>query len=230
MKHRFAVIGLGKFGASVAQTLARQGAEVLAIDIKEERIESLRDEVAHAVAMDARDIRALKAQNIEEMDGVVVAIGRDFEAMVLITVQLMDIGAKRIIARAMTKTQRTILEKMGVKEIISPEVEVGISAAQRLLNPGLLNFLALPDDYVIVEIKTPPNIANRTITDIDLRKRYSLNLITIKRHDQKIKNGVEISEPHVIGVPGPETKLLATDTIILLGKTADLKRFVEVNE
>jgi len=98
------------------------------------------------------------------------------------------------------------------------------------LNPGLLNFLPLPDDYVIVEISTPSNIANRTINDIDLRKRYGLNLITVKRHDQKVKDGVEITEPHIIGVPGPETKLLASDTIILMGKTGDLKRFVEVNE
>ena len=83
---------------------------------------------------------------------------------------------------------------------------------------------------MIVEINTPSNVANRSITDIDLRKRYHLNLITVKRQDEKVKNGVSYTEAHIVGVPGPETKLLKTDTIILMGKSNDIKRFVEVND
>jgi trk system potassium uptake protein TrkA len=222
MPYRFAVIGLGRFGASVATTLANKGAEVLAVDIDEERVENLRDDVAHALTMDSRDIRTLKAQNIEDLDGVVVAIGRNFEAMLLTTVHLMDLDVKRIIARAMNSTQRMILEKMGIKEIISPEVEVGVSVAQQLLNPSMLNFLQLPDDHEIVEIACPPNVEGRSVSDIDLRKRYDLNLITIKRPDDQ---GID----HIVGVPGPETRIEQGDTLILMGKDADIKRFVDVN-
>ena len=229
MAYKFAVIGMGRFGTSVATTLASKGAEVLAIDISEEKIEELRDEVAFAVALDATDIKALKAQNIQNMDGVVAAIGRDFESLLLTTVHLLDLNVKRIIARAMNQTQRTILEKMGVNEIIAPEIEVGITVAQILLNPSLLNFLQLPDDYEIVEISSPPNITNRTLSDLDLRKRYHLNLITVKRIDQKIKNGVENIEEHIVGVPRPDTKFQDSDILILMGKDKDIKRFVEVN-
>jgi len=136
---------------------------------------------------------------------------------------------KRIIARAMTQTQRMILEKMGVTEIISPEVEVGASVAERLLNPGILTFLQLPDEYEIAEIITPPNVANRTIADIDLRKRYDINLITIMRASTTKKDGKEHTEQHTIGVPGPDTKILKSDVLVLMGKDKDIKRFVEVN-
>ncbi len=229
MANKFAVIGLGRFGSSVAITLANKGAEVLAIDINEEKVEDLRDDVAFAVALDSTDIKALKAQNIHEMDAVVVAIGKGFESMLLTTVHLMNMNLKRLIARAMTQTQRTILEKIGIKEIISPEIEVGISLAQKLLNPSLLNFLQLPDDYEIVEINAPPNIADRTIENIDLRKRYHLNLITVKRQDKKVKDGKTQIKQSIVGVPKPDTKILSSDTLIIMGKDKDIKRFVEVN-
>ncbi len=226
MTYKFAVIGLGRFGMVVATTLANKGAEVLAVDTNEEKINSLRDEVAYAVKLDARDLKALKAQNIQDMDAVVVAIGRDFESLLLCTVHLLDMKVKRIIARAMNPTQRMILEKMGIEEIISPEVEVGISVAEQLLNPGILTFLPLPDDYEIVEINTPQNVTKRTISDINLRKRYNLNLITIKRLEQR--NGKK-SEHHVIGVPDADTVLEKSDTLILMGKAKDIKRFIEIN-
>jgi len=229
MVYKFAVIGLGKFGTSVATTLAEKGSEVLVIDNNDEKIERIRDDVAFAISMDATDIKALKSQNIEQMDAVVVAIGEDFESMLLCTVQLLDLKVKRIIARTMTQTQRMILEKMGITEIISPEVEVGASVAERLLNPGILTFLQLPDEYEIAEIYTPPNVANRTIADIDLRKRYDINLITIMRVSTTKKDGKEHTEQHTIGVPGPDTKILKSDVLVLMGKDKDIKRFVEVN-
>ncbi|MCH8330751.1 MAG: TrkA family potassium uptake protein, partial [Bacteroidetes bacterium] len=190
------------------------------------RVEEQRDDVAYAVTLDATDMKALKAQNIDQMDAVVVAIGRDFESLLLTTVHLLDLKIKRIIARAMNPTQRMILEKMGIKEIISPEVEVGVSVAEQLLNPGIVTFLPLPDDYEIVEINTPPNVNNRTIEDIHLRKRYNLNLITIKRAEKKDSRRIE---HHVIGVPQPTTVIHEEDTLILMGKAKDIKRFIDVN-
>jgi trk system potassium uptake protein len=231
MKGSFAVIGLGRFGSAVAITLANKGAEVLAIDSDEELVESMRDDVAYAVAMDATDIKALRAQNIQDMDAVIVAIGTDFESLILVTVSLMELKVKRIVARAMNKTQRVILEKLGIHEIVSPEVEVGISLAEKLLNPGMLTFMQLPDQYEIVEIEAPANIVGKRLDDLDLRRRYKINLITIKRLQViTAKSGNESLEYHIIGVPQSDTIIEAKDTLLLMGIDRDISKFIEVNQ
>jgi trk system potassium uptake protein len=229
MNGRFAVIGLGRFGSTVAVTLASKGAEVLAIDSDEELVESMRDDVAYAVTMDATDIKALKAQNINDMDAVIVAIGSDFESLILITVSLMELKVKRIIARAMNKTQRIILKKLGISEIVSPEVEVGVSVAEKLLNPGILTFMQLPDHYEIAEIEAPINTVGKRLDDLDLRRRYNINLITIKRQEVVKKDDTEIIEHHIIGVPQSDTYIQEKDTLLLMGIDRDISKFIEVN-
>jgi len=227
---KFAVIGLGVFGTSIAKALAADGAEVLAIDNDETHIENIKDDVAYAVTLDSTDKKALAAQNIGEVEAVVVAIGEDFEALLLTTVYCLELGIKRVIARANNAQQRMILHKIGVSEVLSPELEVGRLVAERLLNPSLLSFIQLPDDYEIAEITTPPGIANRTLADINLRNKYKLNLITLKREFETQVNGVTEKEMHVVGVPGSDTVILASDTIIVFGTTKDIERFIDINQ
>jgi trk system potassium uptake protein TrkA len=227
---RFAVIGLGQFGTSIARELSHRGAEVLAIDNNEAHIEAVSADVAYGVTMDATDQRALKAQNIDDMDAVIVAIGEDFDALLLTVVLLMEMGVKRIIARAEGRHQRMILEKIGVKEILSPEDEIGRLVAEKLVNPNIISYIPLPDDHEIVEIKTPPGIANRTLGDINLRNRYRLNLITLKRETTEEKRGQIVREEHIIGVPTSDTVILETDTILVFGTTKDIQRFIEINQ
>lgn len=227
---RFAVIGLGQFGTSIARELSMRGAEVLAIDNNEDHIDAVSGEVAFGVTMDATDLKALKAQNIQDMDAVIVAIGEDFDALLLCVVLLMELNVKRIIARAEGRHQRMILEKIGVKEILSPEDEIGKLVAEKLVNPSIISCIALPDDHEIVEIMTPPGIANRTLEDINLRNKYRLNLITLKREFEEEKNGVKVKEQHIIGVPTSDTVILPNDTIIVFGKIKDIQRFVEINQ
>lgn len=227
--NKFAVIGLGQFGMAIARSLANEGAEVMAIDNNPDRVEQIKEEVAHAVSLDATDQKALEAQNIREIDAVVVAIGEDFEALLMATVQLMELEMERIIARAANDQQRMILEKLGIKEILSPEEEVGKNLAKNLLNPNIKSFLPLPDGYEIVEINTPKKVSDKTISDIDLRKRYNLNLITIKRMFEESKEGKVVKTEHIIGVPRADTILLETDILIVLGKSRDVDRFVQLN-
>jgi trk system potassium uptake protein len=229
MINKFAVIGLGKFGTSIARTLAARGAEVLVMDVNLEKVEMLKDEVAYAVVLDSTDIRTLKAQNIESVDAAVVAIGDNFEDLLLTTVILQELKVKRIIARAGSKQQRMILEKMGVAEILSPEDEVGKTVAEILLHPTMKNFLPLPDNYEIVEINTPKKVVGKTIKEIALREKYNLNLITIKRMYEEKKDDKTVTVPHIIGVPSGETFLYESDIIIILGKEKDVDKFVEVN-
>lgn len=227
--NKFAVIGLGIFGSRIARTLSERGAEVMALDSSEEKIEIIKEEVAHAVTLDATDKNALMSQNIQEVDAVVVSIGEDFEAMILCCVLLMELNVKRIIARASGRHQRLILEKIGITEILSPEDEFGIAISEKLLNPSIISHLQLPDDYEIVEIKTPPGIANRNLEDIGLRNKYRLNLITLKREFEVNKDGVISKEQHILGVPNSTTILYESDTIVVFGRANDIERFVDIN-
>lgn len=230
MTNRFAVIGLGQFGESIARTLSDSGAEVLAIDIDLDKVEAIKDDVAYAVALDSTDVKALKAQNIQDMDAVVVAIGENFEGLLLTTVLLLELEVERIIARAANAQQRMILEKMGIEEILSPEETVGKTVAEMLLHPNMKSFLPLPDDYEIVEINTPSRVVDQTISEIGLREKYNLNLITVKRlYDEKVEGQLQQVE-HIIGVPRADTFLKETDIMILLGKSKDVNKFIEVNK
>lgn len=227
---KVAVIGVGKYGAATARQLASKGAEVYAFDPSIEKIEALKDDVALAVALDATDKKALVAQNIEDMDAVIVAIGENFEAVILATVNLMELEVKRVIARASGEHQKKILEKLGVAEILTPEEEVANLVAERLLNPSILSFLELPDNYEIVEVKTPQAIANRTLQDVGLRDKYKLTIVTIKREFEVQKDGEVVTEQHIIGVPTSETMIEERDTLVVFGTVKDVERFLEINQ
>ncbi|WKN32864.1 TrkA family potassium uptake protein [Porifericola rhodea] len=230
MNNRFAVIGLGQFGMSIALTLAERGAEVIAIDKELDKIEQVKEDVAVAVSLDSTDRKALSAQNVQEVDGAVVAIGEDFESLILTTVILQELKVKRIIARAANVQQRLILEKLGVEEILSPEETVGKSLAEMLLHPSIRSFLNLPDEYEIVEVDVPKRVANFTIADLKLRQEYDLNIVTIKRVFTEVEDGEEKEVKHIIGVPRPDTSLKQSDQLIILGKTDDINRFIESNQ
>ncbi|MDX5326852.1 MAG: TrkA family potassium uptake protein, partial [Bacteroidota bacterium] len=199
MADKFAVIGLGMFGTAIARKLSEKGAEVIAIDIDEEKVENIKDDVAYAVSLDSTDLRALESQNITSMDAVVVSIGANFQDLLLTTFQLQELGVERIIARAQGRTQKSILHKMGISEILSPEDEVSSNVAEQLLNPGVLMCMSLPDDYEIIEVHAPRTLSNRTLADVGLREKYNLNLVTLLR-EQK-------GEHHIIGVPDAQTRV-----------------------
>ena len=222
---RFAVIGLGQFGTAIAKNLALRGAEVLAIDNSLEKVESIKDEVSYAVALDATDKKALISQNIQDMDAVVVAIGENFQGLLLCTFLLIELKVKRIITRAMGSDQRRILEKMGVTEILSPEDEVGRNVAEMLINPDVVMCVQLPDDYEIVEVKAPKEVCGRSLKDIGLREKYSLNLVTILRKNAEIDK-----DYHIIGVPNSSTVVEKSDIIALFGLTKNIDRFLEINK
>ena len=230
MVEKFAVVGLGFIGNGIAKKLAERGAEVLAIDNDPDKVDAIKDDVAYAVTLDATDKRALIAQNISDTNGVVLAIGHNFEAALLTAVLLKELGIKRIIVRVANQQQRMILERMGITEIFAPDEEVGDIVAEKLIHPDVKNFLPLPDDYEIIEILTPKKVANKSINEINLREKYNLNLITIKRQYQEEVNGEQQNVEHIIGVPKGDTVLLESDIIIILGKKNHVDKFIEINK
>ena len=227
---KFAVFGVGKYGSAIARTLAEKGGEVLVFDLSENKIESIKDEVSLAVTLDSTDKKALLAQDLKGVDAAVVAIGENFEGVILTTSNLLDMGIKRIIARATSVNQQKILRKIGIDEILSPEAEVAENVAERLINPNITAFFQLPDNYEIANIKTPKRIANSTLGSLDLSNKYELNLITLKREFEEKKDGEMIPEEHIVPLTNPETIIYDTDTLVVFGTLDNIKKFIEVNE
>jgi trk system potassium uptake protein TrkA len=226
---KFAVLGVGKYGSEIARDLSAKGAEVFAFDLNHDKIEDIKEDVALAVTLDTTDKKALIAQKVNEMDAAIVAIGENFEAVVLTSLNLLDMGIKRVIARASGTNQFRILEKIGVEEILSPEAEVAHIVTEKLVNPSITAFLQLPDNYEIAEIKAPDGVANRTLEEIDLVNKYGLTLITVKRAFEVEKEGKATTEEHIIGVPKAETVIYETDTLVVFGSLKNVKKFIEIN-
>jgi len=226
---KIAVIGVGRYGSTIARKLAEKGAEVYAFDTDSEKIENIKDDVALAVEIDATDKKVMLSQEIDKMDAAIVAIGENFEATVLTSLNLLDFRVPRVIARASGDNQYRILEKIGVPEILLPEREVASNMSERLINPNITGFLQLPDDYEIAEIKTPKNVAERTIEEMGLAKKYSLTLITLKRAYEVEQNGKMVKEEHIIGVLQPDQVVYETDTLVVFGMRRDIQKFIDIN-
>jgi trk system potassium uptake protein TrkA len=156
------------------------------------------------------------------MDAVIVSIGHNFEGMLLTTVKLLEIGVKRLVARTQGDTQRKILEKMGVTEILSPEEEVGINVAERLMNPSMLMCMPLPDNYEIVEITAPKSVVGRTIKDLALLSKYRLNLVTLIESSGNV-------ELHIKGVIEDDEIIKENYVLVVFGLTHDVERFIDIN-
>jgi len=227
--NQFVVIGIGQFGEAIARSLSKKGAEVMAIDKNQEKIDYIANDVAYAVVLDSTDKKALISQNVQDYDAVVIAIGEDFEELLLTAVNLMELNVKRIIVRAKGKVNRLILEKLGLKEIFSPEFEVGKVVAERLLNPSIGNFLDLPDGYVITEIKAPKSIVGQTLESIKLRESYNINLVTIRNEVEEVKGNRIVQSQHIKGVPQANTVIGEHDYIVVFGHEKDIDKFIDIN-
>lgn len=225
---RFAVFGIGRYGKQIALSLASKGAEVFTFDSNQQRTEGLRDDVALAVTLDSTNIRALQAQNVQDMDAAIVTIGENFEATVLTSMNLIDLGVPRVIVRSNGDHQQRILTSLGIKEILTPESEVASIVSERLIHPNIGGFLELPDDYEIAEIHAPQKCIGRKLDSIDLTNRYELRLITIRRKFAPEKED-EMEQEHIIGVPKSDMVIRETDTLVVFGTLTGVKRFLEIN-
>jgi len=229
MKNKFAVIGLGDFGFSVATSLAERGAEVLAIDHDMDVIDEIKDKVTQAVKMDSTDEKSLRALGIDKVDAVVISIGTHFEDTVLTSVLLLQMGVKKIIARVTSKIQAKILIKLGVHQIISPEFEIAKRLATTLLNKEVIDYLPLDENYNIIQIKSPKTFIGKSLQELELRIRYNVNLITIKR-SYTVKDettGESIQKERIYGVPTASTIIEENDILIVLGKDKDISKITD---
>jgi len=182
MAKQFAVIGLGRFGSSVALTLSRLGSEVLAVDLDEDKVKALASFVTQAVQADATDEAVLKELGLKNFDVVVVAISA-FEASLLVTLHLKQLGVKRVVVKAAGNVHGKILEKVGADTIIFPEKDMGERVAYSLVTGSVVDYIDLSPDYGVVEIAVTGGLKGRTLRNLNLRHRMGLNVMAIKRGD-----------------------------------------------
>ncbi|SEG39453.1 TrkA family potassium uptake protein [Paenibacillus sp. UNC499MF] len=219
MKKQFAVIGMGRFGSSVAKNLTGLGFEVLALDHSEERIQEISTVVTHSVQVDCTDEEALKALGIRNFDVVVVAIGENIQASILATLLLKDIGIPTIVVKAANDLHGKVLRKIGADKIIYPERDMGQRVAHHLISPNILDYIELSSEHSILEMKANDRMIGKNLRDLDLRAKFQCNVIAIKRQEQLI-------------IPPPvEAPIQPGEILIVLGNNKDLKRFeVEYSE
>ncbi len=215
MKKQFVVIGLGRFGTSVARTLSSLGHDVLAVDNRESCVHEVMNEVTQAVQADARDEETLKSLGVRNFDAAVVAIGDDIESNILITLTLKEMGVKYVVAKAQTSLHGKVLSRIGADKIIYPEKDMGMRLAYNLVTANVMDLIELSPDYSIVEIKAPVKFWDRTLGELDLRAKYGISIMAIKKAGD------------ILIAPGAEAKIGEKDVLIIVSKTEALGRLPE---
>ena len=205
----FCVIGLGRFGKTVALSLTNEGHEVLAIDNNEKNVHAIEKFVAGTAIADSTAPNVLYSLGIQNFDCVVICIGQDLQASVVTTLICKKLGVKLIVARASTDEQKEILEKIGADVVVFPEDYTAHKVAKMLSNPSMNDVINLTEKFKIVEMATPDDWAEKTIMELDMRKKYHMTIIVIKRQD-------------FIIYPEPETELKKGDVLIVAGEKKTL--------
>ena len=221
MKKQYAVIGLGRFGYSIAKTLAENNCEVIAIDKDEDRVRKLADFVTYAVELEAMDEKSLRSVGVQNVETAVVSIGENIEASILVVMILKEMGIKHIIAKAVTRLHGKVLENIGVNKVVYPERDMAIRVAHTLIHPNIIEQLELSPEYSIIELPTPAVFVGKTLKDTKLRSEYGANLIAIKR---KVMEGSVEQETWNVN-PHPSDVIHKDDVLVLVGHNKDLEKF-----
>ncbi|MBN1299525.1 MAG: TrkA family potassium uptake protein [Actinobacteria bacterium] len=219
MKKQFLIIGLGRFGASIARTLSKAGHSVIGIDQSEDRIQRVAAEINDAIKCNATDAEILESLSVRDFDATIVAIGEKYiQNSILVTLILKEKGSKKIIAKAGTQTQGRVLSKVGADVIVYPEKDMGERVAKNLISTNVLDFLEIGPEISIIEIITPKLMIGQNLTELNLRHKYNITIIAVKNN----KN--EINSP-----PDINYRFQPDDIVTLIGENRQLKKlgFIE---
>ena len=217
MSKSFAVIGIGRFGTSVALTLSLMGHEVLAVDTSAAAIDSIADRVTHAIVADATDERVLRRIGIAEFDAVVISVAADIRASILTAMLSKELGAKRVVAKAADDLHAKLLIKAGADQVIQPERDSGVRLARSIAVDSVLDYFALTDDVSINELRLPYSWAGKSLVQLGIRTRYGVSVIAIKRGEKMI---VAID---------PNSALEQGDVLVLLGSNHELEKLASID-
>lgn len=212
-KRDFVVFGLGKFGRSVAQTLAKNGCDVLAIDTNEEIIQDISEKVTHAVQADVTDVDALHALGVRNFDVAIIAISNNMQSSIMATILAKEIGVPFVIAKAQNDIHKRVLEKVGADKVVFPEREIGVRIANNLISDNFVDYVELSDDYSIVEINVLDEWVGKTLKGLNLRAKYSINVMAVRSGDDEITI-----------TPGPDAVINEGDVLVVIGSNVELQK------
>lgn len=225
---QFIIFGLGNFGLSLALKLTKLGHEVIGVDKSLEKVQLIKEKIMHAVTLDCTNPQAVQTLPVRNADAVIITIGEDEGASILTTALIKQLKAKRIISRAISPLQETVLESMGIDDIMHPEEDSAERLALRLDMKGVVESFAISEQYSIVEIKVPERYVGKTLLDANLRSKYGLNVLTIIRTEEKTNLlGVVRKKKNVIGVLQPDTLLIKDDILVIFGEKAAIQKFMD---
>jgi trk system potassium uptake protein TrkA len=210
-RQSFAVIGLGRFGSAVSRTLVEMGQDVIGIDASDANVQAMAEVLPSVVQLDATDGRALRAAGIKDVDVAVISIGENIEASLLVVMLVKEMGIPRIIAKAVTSLHGRILEKIGVDRVVFPEREMGTRLAHSLVVPNVIDYIEVSRDFSIIDLPAPAEFVGRSLKELQIRPKYGLTLIAIKRPG-------DAGEPETTNVaPAADDVIQAGDVLSLLG-------------
>jgi len=212
MKKQVVVIGLGRFGSSVALSLSRLGHEVLGIDSCESKVNELVNRITYAVVADARDEETLKTLGIRNFDIAVVGVGQDIQSNILVSLMLKEIGVKKVVAKALNPLHGKVLEKIGVDQVVYPERDMGARVAYNLVSVNVMDYIELSDEHSIVELKAPEKFVGKTLGKLNLRAKYGVSVMAIKKGER------------IVVAPGADAEIEVNDLLILIGDNKMLPR------
>ena len=193
-KRQFIVWGLGRFGSSIAETLTTMGHEVLGIDNNEDVVENMEDKLTHAVVCDVIDEKTVKSLGVRNFDVGIVAIGT-LEPSLLATMLLKEAGVKTIVAKASNAIHAKMLKKLGATQIISPERDMGRRVAHNLAYTNIMDFVELSDNICLMEVKLTPAMYGKSLAEMDVRKKYNVNVVAVKHKDGTSEMTLEPNKP-----------------------------------
>jgi len=220
MKKKFCVIGLGNFGFHIVSTLYEAGNEVTAIDTDRDKVQAVKDICDYAILGDAANKEFLAAQGVQEMDAVVVSTGEHSHLSTLMTLYLKELKVRRILVKAISEDHGRILDRVGATDVIYPEKDMAIRVARNMSSPNVLEFIPLAEEYSLSETEPPKHFLGKTLIDLDLRKKYHLTIIAIK----------DVLTDQFIPAPPPTYMIKDSDVLIILGKTDDIDKALEVKK
>lgn len=224
---QIAVIGLGAFGMNLVKSLSHEGASVIAADDRIEKIEEVKEYTYNAVCFDATDIRQLKMHGFTEVDVAVIAIGEKFDSTVIIAMELLNAGVKEVFGRATTDVQEQILRRLGVTDVINPEKQIGERLGVGLVRKGLKDLLELGDGLSVIEFVIPSSMVGFTLKELELRKRFGVNVLTLQRLQSKPNESTEANYAS-LGFADPDMKLVLGDKMVVLGNKEDCSRLISI--
>jgi trk system potassium uptake protein TrkA len=215
---QFVVIGIGRFGSSVAKTLYGMGHDVLAIDKDEERIQEISESVTHAIQADATDEDALKAIGLRNFDVAVVTIGSDIQSSILVALLCKELGIKYVLGKAQNDLHAKVLYKIGVDKVVFPERDMGMRVAHNLVSSSILDYIELAPDYSLIEISAIPTWEGKSLKQLDMRVRYGINVMAIKHNDE-----MNIS-------PKGDDIINQGDILVVIGSKDDIRKLEDITQ